>query len=104
MAKPRIKNELDLKTFTFDKEHRMLVAEASDFGPGHRFPSLMYQLYDDACDIGIAIKSHLTGKTEVFAWDESQGRDNDYTGGYAVWVFKPINKLANTNEVHVLND
>ncbi len=63
---------LPLKTFTFNKKDKTLSAFASDFGALRDTYSprtgrtWLQRLYNDSCDIGIAIQSELTGKTERF--------------------------------------
>jgi hypothetical protein len=47
--------------FTYDAVNRMLVAEASDLG------GYLRRLYDDACDVGFAVRSDRTGAVAVFA-------------------------------------
>lgn len=60
-----------------------LVAEASDLG--YRGPR---QIYDDACDAGISIKSARTGQviTYYLSEEEMDGSGEDVAG----WRFKPI--------------
>ena len=108
----RDEQALDLKTFSFNKEKKTLTAEASSLPGGAMrewdmrlcIPGFIHQLYDDSCDLGIAIRSQLTGKVELFYWAESEGRNSDYTGGYDKWVFRPIHKLANVFEITIFND
>lgn len=99
-----VKNELPLKRFHFDKGAYLLTAEASDFGPGLSFFNSIYQLYDDACDMGIAIRSEITGRTELFWWQDDLGKNDDYATGYDRYVFTPVSGLANVVQVIVFND
>jgi hypothetical protein len=55
-----INNAIDSKQFSF--KDNTFVAEASDF-TGR---VIERQIYDDACDIGIAIRSSSTGKIMKF--------------------------------------
>ncbi len=72
--------------FTITKEpsgRTTMVAEASDVG--YRSP---LRIYDDACDVGIAIRSRRTGRVVRFYLAHE---DNDRSGeDIAGWWFKPI--------------
>lgn len=88
--------------WSINKDHKTLVAEHSDLGS----PQLRNQIYDDACDVGIALYSPKTGKTITWYLHEEITRDGDLE----VWVFRPIHEhlhrfpqLAGW-EVHILND
>lgn len=62
---------------------KVLVAEASDLG--YHGPR---RIYDDACDVGVAIRSHRTGRLVRFYLDSE---DRDHTGeDVAGWRFRPI--------------
>jgi hypothetical protein len=50
------------RQFTLSADRRTLIAEASDLDNLH-----LQQLYDDACDVGFAVKSEKTGKVVVFS-------------------------------------
>ena len=52
----------NIKRFTHNAEAKLLVTEASDLNwmPG---TDDFKQLYDDACDIGIALSNPRTGST-----------------------------------------
>lgn len=81
----------------FSMHKGTLVAEASDL----QWAGVM-QLYDDACDAGIFIRSHKTGKVEAFY---ESGVDRDREGDVAGWRFKPCNrKLTTVTEVLIIND
>jgi len=57
---------------------RRLVSEASDLGLDP------YRLYDDACDYGLWVKSHHTGKLEPFNY---VGPEYDREGDVISWSF-----------------
>ena len=104
-----IQHELSLKQFSFNKDRRSLVAEASDFGRFRLnsdvrlagYPWFVGQLWNDACDIGICVLSEFTGKRELFYYDRcDENRDGEVAG----WYFKPVNKLANVDYVLIIND
>jgi hypothetical protein len=93
---------LDLKRFTFNKETRTLSAFESDlrdkpFDGHYRW---LRRLYDDAMDIGMAIRSHLTGKLETFYLEREETNEGDILA----WYFKPVHKLANVDSVVIFND
>lgn len=82
----------------FDLTNGILIAEASDL----QWAGLM-QLYDDACDVGIFIRSHKTGKVEAFHFSTCERTpDGEDIAG---WLFKPCNRnLTKVKEVLILND
>ncbi len=84
---------------------KMLQVEASDLGlrPGHAWE----QLYDDACDVGIAIQSHRTN--EVSRWYLTNTvRDSE--GDIVKWVFAPCSETTRQlptlkgYTLHIIND
>ena len=104
--------ELDLRSFTFiktpnlrDQAHRftlanaapvdMLVAEVSDLGKLEIEP-----IYHDACDVGIAIKSHHTGRVERFAFTGTDRRD----GEIVAWNFAAVSSDCRARKVVIFND
>jgi hypothetical protein len=91
-------NELPLERFTF-KSGR-LVAELSDLGirAGQNF---IQQIWNDACDEGIAIRSHHTNKVERFYFSST---DKDREGDIAGFRFKPCNPKCKVQEVLLIND
>jgi hypothetical protein len=88
--------------WSLNKEHKTLVAEHSSLGN----PRLNHYIYDDACDVGIALYSPKTGHT--ITWYESQPVFRD--GELCVWIFKPLPEDVRKHpqlegwEVHILND
>lgn len=88
--------------WSINHEHKTLVAEHSDLGS----PNLFNPIYDDACDVGIALYSPKTGKT--ITWSESEPVIRD--GEVCVWVFTPVPEDVRKHpqlkgwEVHILND
>lgn len=93
-------NALPLKRFTWNKQTRTLVAEASDFGALRDGLWWLQQLRNDACDIGIAIRSEISDREERFYLHREESRDGDFLA----WHFKPVNPLANVGEVTIFND
>lgn len=73
---------LSSSRFTWIAGEQELVAEISDFGRDFRFG----QVYDDACDEGITIRSEHTGRTVVFGMEDVV-RDSD--GDLLYWLLKP---------------
>jgi hypothetical protein len=75
--------------------NKVLTAEASDLGfkagqiPGE-------QLYEDACDFGIKIKSDKTGKVFSFYLDDAYMPD--------FWTYFPTDKKCPVPYVTILND
>lgn len=84
-----------------------LVVEASDLGlrPGHQWE----RLYDDACDVGIALLSHRTGT--VVRWYLQEGETvTDAEGEVVCWKLRPCSESLRLNPdvahytLHILND
>ena len=84
---------------------KKLVGEASEMGlrPGHHWD----RLYDDACDVGIVLRSHRTG--ELSRWFLSE-TIKDADGDVTEWVLKPCSETLHKlpylamYTLHILND
>lgn len=74
-------HEYSTKLFHWDKQRKRFSAEASDIGY-----TGCSRIYPDACDVGICLKSHRTGKSLWFYLDETI---RDPEGDVQAWVFKP---------------
>lgn len=70
--------------FTYNKQHRGFVAEASDLCPVSQ--PLFHRVFDDSCDDGITLISHITGLSADFYVDEI-GKNADQDILY--WLLKP---------------
>jgi hypothetical protein len=92
--------EMDLRKFTWTKKDGSLVAEASDFGPLRDGRWWLQRIYNDACDIGIAIRSHVTETVEKFYLQTEHERDGDLTH----WTFLPLNPNCKVKHVTIFND
>ena len=75
------------RQFTMSDDRRTLIAEASDLDNRH-----LERLYDDACDIGFAVKSEKTGNVVVFVMQSpiyhGEGEDRELTG----WQYVPTSE------------
>ncbi len=92
---------LDLSRFTYNKTDRTLAAEASDFGPFRDGTRWLCRIWNDSCDIGIAIRSHKTDKVEKFYLEHEEVRDGDLLA----YHFKPVNAaLSTVQSVVIFND
>jgi hypothetical protein len=91
---------LPLGRFHWDREREELVAETSDFGPCREGWWWLGPLYNDACDLGIAIRSHRTGAIVRFYLHEEVKRD----GELQYMVFRPMHQLGTVRRVVVFND
>lgn len=87
---------LPLNLFDYHKESNLLSAEASSLGESFR----IQPFYNDACDEGIAIRSHHTGKVEKFVLTKVDTDDGDIMG----WNFAPVNRNCPVKQVLVVND
>jgi hypothetical protein len=78
---------IDSTKFTFNSAKRTFFAEASDLN-GHE---LYRQIYDDAIDVGFAIRSDRTGQVMRF-YVASTHKDRE--GDITHWTFKIIDEDA----------
>jgi hypothetical protein len=89
--------QFNLSQFQHDFVGKSLFAEASCL----RIPvgkSPCERLFDDACDIGIKIKSDNTGRIINFILDEEKSASH-------VWVFSPLqSEKSPVHEVAIYND
>jgi hypothetical protein len=96
-------NSVDATLFTPDLQRRMLVAEHSDL----RNVSLQQPLYDDACDVGIAL---YNPRTHALTRWHFVREERDGEGELQVTIFHPTpESLRNYPQlsgwsIHVLND
>lgn len=98
---------LSTRRLVVNLEKHLMFAEASELGfrpgviPGGR-------LYDDACDAGITLTSHLTNA--VTHWFHAESEDVVSDGETHVWRFKPAFETIAKHphlagwELHILND
>jgi hypothetical protein len=88
--------------FTYDKKIKALVSEASTITAGDKH-ALFGRVYDDACDEGFVLKSHVTGGEIVFAIDKI---DLNSDGEVMCWYLVPIRKATGrqdpSRDFHVL--
>ncbi len=98
--------KLPLTRFTWSKDNQSLVAECSDFGPlretfdvrtGRRW---IQQIWNDACDVGIAIISLETMHEERFCLHATHSRGGDLL----YWEFKPVDDNCRVQLVTIFND
>jgi hypothetical protein len=81
---------IDSTKFTFHAAKQTFFAEASDLY-GHE---LYRQIYDDAADVGFAIRSDRTGAVmRFYVAQVHKDREGDITH----WTFKIINEDARKN-------
>ena len=64
---------------TFDREHNLMVAEMSSTNGFDR-------VYNDACDEGLTLVSHITGKEVVYAVVNVK---KDTEGDLVYWDLRP---------------
>lgn len=93
---------LPLERFTYNKEDKSLSAFESDLRnrPFDGTYPWLHRLYDDACDEGIAIRSHHTGVVQRFYLERTEERDGDLLA----WHFKPTHQNQNIKSVVIFND
>lgn len=100
----KLQNIPTYSTALFSYRNKKFVAEASDLAPRDR---LFGQIYDDACDIGLALKSQVTGRVMTFCQVDTL---TDIEGEIQVWICRLCPEDARKShefknlEVHILND
>lgn len=100
-------NPYCIAQFSHHAESKTLIAEASTLGwkPGYtRFD----QLYDDACDVGIAVYNPRTMSTTY--WHTVGGPAEDADGDVTHWLLQPTYESCRKHPgvqnyiMHILND
>ena len=86
-----------ISTSRFSYKDGVFSAEESDFGRDFRFG----QVWDDACDIGLTLVSHVSGREVVFAF-EREVRDRE--GEVMYLEFKPALRNQPNLTVRIYND
>lgn len=80
------------------------VVDASTLGlrPGHQFQPL----YDDACDVGLALYNDKTQATVVWFWSEDVFVDGDLAFYRLKPTYESVRKYPGLEgyELHILND
>ena len=76
--------------FTHDREKRKLVAEISDLGLSNPFS----RLYDDAIDVGFALKNPKTENITYWAYHDVC---HDPDGDVVYWKFYPLPESVRKN-------
>jgi len=87
--------------FSYDKETRTFVTEASTIQRGNKF---MGQLYDDSCDEGFTLLSHKTGAEVMYYYVDTV---RDAEGEIIKWTFNEAITQNGKNyrtRVSVFND
>jgi hypothetical protein len=81
--------------FTYVREERLLVAEASDLPE-------MSRVYDDACDVGYTVVSSHTNKSVVYAVSHTE---RDRGGDLLYWDLEAVKPRDTTlPTVRIFND
>ena len=70
--------------FTYCADTKTLVAEASDLNDLH-----LQRLYDDACDVGLAIKSDRTGAVVIYVMSKTLYHGNEDEREISGWEYVP---------------
>ena len=104
MAKIKTVREIPLEKFSWNKDTKTLTTEASTLGSIREGTWWMHQIYDDACDTGITIRSHYTGKDQTFYLTkelyQGRGEDRELVG----WEFAPVDKKCKAKKVVIFWD
>jgi len=91
--------------FTYDKRKKLMVSEASDLDNRH-----LERLYDDACDVGFAVRSEQTGNVVVFVmtspFHTGEGEDREIAGWHYVPTTESFRKHPECQgmEAKIFND
>ena len=73
--------------FTYVSEKKVFVADASDLDNRH-----LEKIYDDACDVGFAMKSEKTGKVITFVMESPFHTQTDDERELAGWHYVPTSE------------
>jgi hypothetical protein len=96
---------VDIKHFHWDSISRNLTAFASDLGHGVEGLTIVQRLYNDACDVGIAILNPATGTTVRFCLE---GRSTDRELEITAWNFSVVESdrhlVGGCHGVTIFND
>lgn len=98
-------NVIEFPSKMFTMSGTTLVAEASDMGNRHLQP-----LYDDACDVGFAVRSERTGKVVTFVMQapfyKGEGEDRELSGWHYVPTSESFRNVPECQgmEAKVFND
>ena len=80
----------EVSTDRFSYRNKMFTTEASLL----RDLNCFGQIYDDAADVGFALRNPKTGESAVFAFE----KDNiDRDGDVISWVFRPVSEYVRRN-------
>ena len=80
---------LSTRQFSYNKDTRTFVAEASDLGSDP-----FQRIYEDAADEGVELVSHVTGKSAKFAVN-SYERNDDHE--FIAWNLVPTAETIRKN-------
>ena len=89
-------NAISSEYFTWNWGERALVTEASCLGNYDGFQ----RLFDDAADVGLAVKSSRTGKVERFYFNKRNELDGEITD----WEYLPENPDCGVKKLVIFND
>lgn len=89
---------LDLRKFTRDGDK--LTTFASDHGAMRDGLWWLQSVYDDACDVGIAIRSHVSQRVVRFFLEREETKDGDL----CAWHFKALDTDQPITTVTIFND
>jgi hypothetical protein len=96
MTKMLAMTHYPVERFHWSREEAELSCEISDLGPGFRFE----RIYDDACDLGIAIRG-TKGGVWKFALADS---DKDAEGCIVRCRLVPVDSACPVRAVFLFND
>ena len=96
---------LDVRSFTVNVSHKVLFTEVSDVGG--RFPE--HRIYNDACDVGMAIRNPKTGGITVWWRGADEVNPEEDSGEFIARYFPTVETLRKYPhlkdwKVEILND
>lgn len=83
-------NPIPVSFFTASKTTKILVTERSDCMGFN----LLQQLYDDACDVGVAVYNPDTHKVTYWYWEQDV---KDHEGDLIVSIYKPTHETLRSH-------
>lgn len=90
-------SKVSTRDFSWNKFTKTFSTEISDLGPDFNFG----KIYDDACDQGLTLVSHVTNKEIVFGISEIKDKEGDIL----CWNLIPAEKkYRNLYKMTIFND
>lgn len=78
---------LSSRLFTYNEKTKTFVGESSELSGQY-----LSRLYDDACDVGLCIVSHTTGKQVTYYMDKEYTKGTVWDEEITHWTYLPTSE------------